>query len=150
MSYPISYMQNAKVAILIDERTRQWNEELIDGIFASDEAAIIKKKIPLGRLANEDVLIWPYSNNGSYTCKSGYRFLKEEVELPSNQQPSTLETRLWKQLWSLQVRNKVRNLLWHACRNAMPTKASLVRRTIIDDPLCDRCHEVHENPLHAL
>ena len=44
MSYPISYMQNAKVAVLIDERTRQWNEELIDGIFASDDGAIIKKK----------------------------------------------------------------------------------------------------------
>ena len=34
------------VAMLIDESIRQWNEELIDGIFASDEAAIIKK-IPL-------------------------------------------------------------------------------------------------------
>ena len=31
-----------------------------------------------------------------------------------------------------------------------PTKGSLVRRTIIDDPLCDRCHEAHETPLHAL
>ena len=36
-------MENAKVAVLIDERTRQWNEEPIDDIFASDEAAIIKK-----------------------------------------------------------------------------------------------------------
>ena len=128
MSYPISSMENAKGAVLIDESTRQWNEELIDGIFASDEAAIIKK-IPLGRLATEDVLIWPYSDDGSYTCKSGYRFLQVEAELPSNQQPSTLDTHLWKQLWSLQVPNKVRNLLWRACRNAMPTKASLVRRT---------------------
>ena len=32
----------------------------------------------------------------------------------------------------------------------MPTKESLVRRTIIDDPLCDRCHQALENPLHAL
>ena len=29
----------------------------------------------------------------------------------------------------------------------MPTKASLVQRTIIEDPLCDCCHET---PLHAL
>ena len=56
-------MENAKVAVLIDESTRQWNEELIDGIFASDEAAIIKK-IPLGRIASKDVLIWPHSSNG--------------------------------------------------------------------------------------
>ena len=149
MSYPISSMENAKVAVLIDKSTRQWNEELIDGIFASDEAAIIKK-IPLGCLATKDVLIWPYSNDGKYTCMSGYKFLKEEAELPLNQQPSIPDTHLWKQLWSLQVPNKVRNLLWRACRNAMPTKASLVRRTIIDDPLSDRYHEVHETLLHAL
>ena len=50
----------------------------------------------------------------------------------------------------LQVPNKVRNLLWRACRDAMPTKANLVRRKIIKEPLCDRCHEAHETPLHAL
>ena len=76
--------------------------------------------------------------------------MKEEAELPLNQQPSIPDTHLWKQLWSLQVSNKVRNLLWRACHNAMPTKASLVRRTIINDPLSDRYHEVHETLLHAL
>ena len=125
LSYPISSMENAKVVVLIDERTRQWNEGLIDGIFASDEAAIIKK-IPLGRIASEDVLIWPHSSNGRYSCKSGYRFLKEEADLSYNQQSSATDTQLWKNLWSLQVPNKVRNLLWRACRDAMPTKANLV------------------------
>ena len=149
LSYPISSMENAKVAVLIDESTRQWNEELIDGIFASDEAAIIKK-IPLGQIASKDVLIWPHSSNGRYSCKSGYRFLKEETKLSYNQQPLTLDTYLWKNLWLLQVPNKVRNLLWRACRDAMPTKANLVRRKIIEEPLCDRCHEAHETPLHAL
>ena len=54
------------------------------------------------------------------------------------------------QIWSLQVPNKVNNLMWRACQNALPTKVSLVRRTIIDDPLCDRRHEEHETPLHDL
>ena len=149
LSYPSSFMENAKVAMLIDGSTRQWNEELIGGIFASDEVAIIKN-IPLGRIALEDVLIWPHSSNGRYSCKSGYRFLKEEAELSYKQQPSAPDTHLWKNLWSLQVPNKVRNLLWHACRDAIPTKANLVRIKIIEDPLRDRCHETHETPLHAL
>ena len=96
-------------------------------------------------------MIWPHFNNGRYSCKSGYRFLKQEAEGSSNQQPSTPNTHLWKH-WSFQVPNKVRNLLWRACHNAMPMKANLVRRTIIEDPqdpLCDRCHEVQETPLHA-
>ena len=61
-----------------------------------------------------------------------------------------VDTQLWKGIWSLRVPNKVKNLLWRACRNAMPTKANLVRCTIIDDPSCDRCHDAHEAPLHAL
>ena len=37
-----------------------------------------------------------------------------------------------------------------ACHNAMPTKANLVKRKIIDDLLCDRYHEAHETALHAI
>ena len=44
----------------------------------------------------------------------------------------------------------MKNLLWRACRNALPTKANLVRRTIITDPVCARCLDAHETPLHAL
>ena len=56
MSYPIESLENSTVAVLINETTRQWNEELIDGVFACDEATLIKK-IPLGRVASEDVVI---------------------------------------------------------------------------------------------
>ena len=90
---------------------------------------------------NEDVLICPYTNDGQYTCKTGYRFLKEEVEMDYVQVDSGTDINLWKGIWSLQIPNKVKNLLWRASRGAMPTKEALVRRTIIKDPLCDRCHE---------
>ena len=72
------------VVELINETTSQWNEELIGGVFASDEAAMIKK-IPLGKVALEDVLIWPHIHDGRYTCTSEYRFLKAEIELQSAQ-----------------------------------------------------------------
>ena len=75
-------MENFSVAMLIDENERRWNEEVIDGIFSPEEAAIIKK-IPLSRRVVEDVLVWPYTQDGQYTCKTGYRFLKEEAEMDS-------------------------------------------------------------------
>lgn len=65
----------------------------------------------------------------------------------NNPQPRTLT---FEKSVVLQVPNKVRNLLWRSYHDAMPTKANLVRRKIIEDPLCDRSHEAHENPLHAL
>ncbi|KAL0003364.1 hypothetical protein SO802_017145 [Lithocarpus litseifolius] len=53
-------MDDCSVAVLIDESARRWNEELIDGIFSQEEAALIKKN-PLSRRVSEDVLIWPYT-----------------------------------------------------------------------------------------
>ena len=80
VSYPIESMDDCSVAVLINESARRWKEELIDGIFSQEEATLIKK-IPLSRRVSEDVLIWPYTQDGQYTCKTGYRFLKEEAEM---------------------------------------------------------------------
>ena len=51
----IDSMAGAKVDILIDERTRQWNHELIEGIFIPEEADLIKT-IPLSQQEAEDTL----------------------------------------------------------------------------------------------
>ncbi|XP_075656037.1 uncharacterized protein LOC142626133 [Castanea sativa] len=50
----------------------------------------------------------------------------------------------------MRVPQKVKTFMWQACRNAMPTKEALVKRTIITNPLCDRCRNATESPLHAL
>ena len=44
-SYQIEFMGQATVTSLIEESSRQWDEELIDGIFSHEEAALIKKNI---------------------------------------------------------------------------------------------------------
>ena len=56
---------------------------MVDGLFVEEDAKLIKK-IPLSRHVTEDTLYWPYSTLGNYSCKSGYRFLKEEEELQLN------------------------------------------------------------------
>ena len=50
----------------------------------------------------------------------------------------------------MRVAQKVKNFVWRACCNALPTKKELVRRTITVDPICDRCCIAVEDPLHAL
>ena len=50
----------------------------------------------------------------------------------------------------MHVPPKVKMLMWHACREAMPTKNALFRRTISADPFCFRCRASSENSLHAL
>ena len=66
--------------------------------------AEIIKKILLSQLAIDDVLYWPFSSNGDYSCKSGYRFLKDEAEqLDTNRVPPLRDKNLWKAIWSMRV-----------------------------------------------
>ena len=80
LSLPLTNFENATVDILIDPRSRQWNVDMVDGLFNTEEVEIIKS-IPLSQVAVEDISFWPYSYDGRYSCKTGYRFLKEEEEL---------------------------------------------------------------------
>ena len=75
----VESMAGAKVEILIKEDTRQWDHGLIEGMFTPEEAKLMKS-IPLSRREVEDNLFWPFTSNGVYTSKSGYRFLKAEIQ----------------------------------------------------------------------
>ncbi|XP_065635520.1 uncharacterized protein LOC136070080 [Quercus suber] len=139
--------ENATVDLLIDDENWTWNEELVDGLFAPEEADLIKS-IPLARGSAEDILFWPHSSNGRYSCKTGYRFLKEENELSPVQEP--VDTKLWKGIWALNCPNKINNFMWRACRNSVPSKVNLMQRTILQEAICERCNQVEESIVHAV
>ena len=83
--------------------------------------------------------------------KAGYKFLQDEFQ---TQQPgsstSDISKPLWQAIWNLNVPGKVKNLLWRACKNALPSKTNLVRRQVIPDALCEVCKTHHEDIIHAL
>lgn len=110
----VESMCDATVDILIDDETRNWNNDMLDGLFVPSEADVIRN-IPLARVVSEDALYWPLTHDGRCTCKSGYRFLKEESEPADLSGFLPQETQLWKGLWSLKFPNKVKNLVWRAC-----------------------------------
>ena len=83
------------MASLIDTTTRQWNEKVVYGLSAQEEADAVMK-IPLPRIAKEDVLFWPFSSDGEYSCKLGYKFLKEEADQNFAQSQPSLDSQLWK------------------------------------------------------
>ena len=53
-------------------------------------------------------------------------------------------------IWLLHLPNKVKNFMWRACQNSLPTKQNLVRRIVITDLHCDRCCVAAKNIIHAL
>jgi len=79
--------------------------------------------------------------------KSGYRFLQENAE---NSHAPAQDSAFWKKVWSLEVPSKVKNFVWHACKEALPTRKNLQLRKIIPDGLCNICKVGDEDCLHAL
>ena len=142
-------MNEATVDCLIDKNIRTWNATMVDGIFAPQEAEVIKN-IPLAKKETKDKLYWPGEQDGRYSCKTGYRFLKEDEVGFQVAERQDHEKELWKKIWALECPNKVRNLIWRACRNSLPSKCNLMRRTIITDQKCDQCKEENEDIIHAM
>ena len=89
--------------------------------------------------------------SGIYSTKSGYYFLKTEVRMssPPRNHASMQTKSLWKRIWKMAVLCKVRNFVWRARRNAIPTNSNLVC-CVIEDSICSLCSQSPEDVLHFL
>ena len=56
----------------------------------------------------------------------------------------------WKNLWGMEVPSKVKNFVWRACKEALPTKRNLFRRKITNSALCENCSLSDEDCTHAI
>ena len=50
----------------------------------------------------------------------------------------------------MQAPLKIKKFLWRACHNVLPTKQALMRRKILEDPICEKCKQAVEDLVHAL
>ena len=109
------------VSNLIDQEQKVWREDVLANCFYPFEVSIIKN-IPLCTMIQKDVLIWPFNPDGIYTVKSEYKFLSKEH---ISRQPGPSENEalkpLWKKIWGLNVQNKVKHLVWRACKDSLQT-----------------------------
>nr|POF08281.1 putative ribonuclease h protein [Quercus suber] len=140
--------EGATVASLLNFSNQEWRLDSLNQLFSQRDVELIRS-IPLCSKPVDDALIWPYTPTGSYTVKSGYRFLYNARCLDSGEY-NPVDNKLWKKVWSLQVQPKVRNFLWRAIKNSIPTKHNLRRRMVLANDDCDHCHCESEDVLHAL
>ena len=128
-----------KVNSLINPHTCSWDVDLLQALFKPKEAQLIND-IPLGNASACDRVIWPHTQSGVYTVKSGYYFLSHDRNLLDGDFNSlTPPRKLWKFIWSMSVPSKVRNFLWRAAKNAIPVKTNLVKRKVLLEDTCDQC-----------
>ncbi|XP_050229268.1 uncharacterized protein LOC126678412 [Mercurialis annua] len=83
-------------------------------------------QIPISRRLPPDKLFWPLNKSGFYTVK------------------------VRRNVWSCNMRPKVKQFLWRICHNALPCNLNLARRKLSIDGSCPRCKNHEESVLHCL
>ncbi|KAK9997966.1 hypothetical protein SO802_017569 [Lithocarpus litseifolius] len=84
----VDSMSATTIDVLLDSETRQWRNDMSNGLLVPQEADFIRS-IPLACVDAEDTLYWPLTQDWEYTYKSRYYFLKEDTELVPQQTPSS-------------------------------------------------------------
>ena len=60
------------------------------------------------------------------------------------------QRRLWKTIWGAEVLNKIKNFVWRACQNILPTKSNLCRPQVINSDTYEQCDRCSETTSHIL
>ena len=141
---------NEKVSTLIDTEQAVWKSDRINSIFLPHDAESILS-IPLSATSPVDHRVWSPTANGLFSVRSAYwichkKLAKLDVGECSN---STKMISLWKLVWQLRCPNKIKNFIWRACKDILPTKTKLRDRKIPLDVACDICGEA-ETAGHVL
>lgn len=84
---------------------------------------------------------WPYTKKGEFTVRSAYNYELQRRNRDSGPSDSSASQWLWKKIWEAKVPPKVKNLVWRALRNGLPTMNTLASRGINVDRVCPRCGE---------
>ena len=80
-----------------------------------------------------DSISWPKTPDEIYSIKSGYKLILEDGEDVAGVSTAEVIEGVWSRIWKLKVPNHVRNLLWRAGNDSLPTKANLLKRKLLDD-----------------
>ncbi|XP_071914033.1 uncharacterized protein [Coffea arabica] len=146
--------QLTKVSNLIEGK--QWNKDIIQALFSKEEAEAILL-IPLSVFQKKDRFKWRHTANGFYSTKSRYAKAKERIKEVSvmnraqvNSSTNKERSKVWNQLWGLNMKHKIKHFLWKCLHCILPTNEKIFRRTGKGDPLCKCCGKEQETTEHAL
>ncbi|KAF5481399.1 hypothetical protein F2P56_002053 [Juglans regia] len=148
---PINQLNDdSTVAELIDEATCRWKTNLVGAVFNSEEAQLICN-IPLNMRNISDRLIWARNTKGIFTIKSSY-FLDYVLTKQSRGESSNAEATdvVWRKMWKLHVPGKIKQFLWKALNDILPTRQMLRKKHIVDEDWCPMCKRVEESVIHVL
>ncbi|CAI9759335.1 unnamed protein product [Fraxinus pennsylvanica] len=102
-------------------------------------------KIPLTAHGREDRMYWIHDKKGTYSVRSGYKLVMADSFKHSH---TTIES-FWNKIWRYKILAKVRNLIWRASLNVLPTTDQLRAKRVDVDSHCPVCLMHEESVLHV-
>ncbi|XP_074378613.1 uncharacterized protein LOC141720155 [Apium graveolens] len=133
-------LANIKVASLIKNGEREWDEEILNDI-CNERDRLLITKIALPRRDKEDSWYWAFDKKGEFTVKSCYNRIRGER--------SMLNVSFWRKLWSLKLQVKS-STIYGVCRLCLPTAVDLRNKHVNVETVCSWCHNHEENGIHVL
>lgn len=107
--------------------------------------------IPQSSRLPRDKVIWNETKYGVVSVKKSYRVAlnlvrnTEEAGMSSGNCGRTF----WKVVWGVNVPKKVKQFLWRACTDCLPTKNNFLKESNPEDVLCTMCEGSRETPLNV-
>uniref|UniRef100_A0A7N2N4D9 Reverse transcriptase zinc-binding domain-containing protein n=1 Tax=Quercus lobata TaxID=97700 RepID=A0A7N2N4D9_QUELO len=139
-----------KVRELVDVATSQWDRSKLAYWFKRHTCDDILR-IPLNNLHGNNVLVRKENKAQRFTVKTSYGVVQRLLIPPGGDHCMASVNRwVWKLVWALNTPLKVRNFLWKASSNILPTHDNLHRKKLQVKPLCVVCHQHIETLCHAL
>ncbi|XP_060964189.1 uncharacterized protein LOC133033466 [Cannabis sativa] len=136
---------NQTVNVLMTTEDVAWDVDLVRDLFNDRDANLILS-IPLSLSRRADEWFWCWEKTGHFSVKSTYKQLQLSKDGVSQQSNSAI----WKGIWKLHVPPKVKDLVWRAASDCLPTKTRLRSKHVQVDHSCPRCVLHAETPYHCL
>ncbi|XP_060974461.1 uncharacterized protein LOC133039585 [Cannabis sativa] len=138
---PIDANPNITVSSLLNNK-EEWNVNTLNNYFHKENVPWILG-IPID-IHSEDMLVWPFTKDGHYIVKSGYRVAREINLAPTRCSNMDQTHAWWKMWWNLNLPPRMKLFGWKMCRNWLPAKSNLVHRESLSHALwtCEKVKKV--------
>ncbi|KAK8627077.1 hypothetical protein V6N13_134704 [Hibiscus sabdariffa] len=127
-------------------------EDILEALFDEEQVATICA-IPLSKSGICDEIIWRLDGSGHYPVKSGYRLLRGDLPAAANVSVhaySSLVTRFFNEMWSVNLPAKVKINMWRIANSFVPTFATLQSRRLNVINICPLCRSSGESIAHLM
>ena len=122
------------------EPTKGWKWENLDGVLPSHIENLLVAILVRSDDEDKDGLCWGPTENGEFSVQSVYALSLPQFNPPFDG--------IMKQIWKLQIPQRIRTFLWLVSHGKILTNKEKMRRGLISTPYCQCCPDYIEDLDH--